>query len=212
MALGRARAALGMNKNKIKDFIPKSQNVYNLMSVDPRFAASPVAYATVAQQITDLTKANQSVAAKIPGMVPTRDQRRDVLFASMESLRGFVQMLADASPAQASILITAAGMLVWALPVRSKAILAAETTLPSGTVALQANATLLLAGMGSKRPTFNWSYTLDGKAFLSAPSTPEARTTIANLPPLTTVGFRVSVTVAKMPPGDWSQVVSVLVR
>ena len=46
----------------------------------------------------------------------------------------------------------------------------------------------------------------------SVPTTPFAKTTIAGLTPLTEVGFEVSVTVNKQPPGAWSQTVSVLVR
>jgi hypothetical protein len=40
---------------------------------------------------------------------------------------------------------------------------------------------------------------------------PVAQTSISGLTPLTTVGFRVSVNVNKQPPGEWSQVVSILV-
>ena len=59
---------------------------------------------------------------------------------------------------------------------------------------------------------FSWEYTTDGKTFLGMPSTPEANTTMSGLTPLTTVGFRVAVTVAKRPMGPWSQVVNILVR
>jgi hypothetical protein len=39
-----------------------------------------------------------------------------------------------------------------------------------------------------------------------------ATTTIANLTPLTTVGFQVSVTVHKQLPGAWTPLVYILVR
>ncbi len=78
---------------------------------------------------------------------------------------------------------------------------------------LEANASLLALEneSGSRNLTFNWQSTLDGKTFTSQPSTPISRTSIANLPPLTEVGFRVCITDSKGT-GAWSQVVTVLVR
>ncbi len=71
---------------------------------------------------------------------------------------------------------------------------------------------VLTAGMGRKERTFHWEYTLDGKTFVSGGSTPISKVTIAGLPVMTMVGFRVSVTVSNNPQGPWSQVVSILVR
>ena len=64
----------------------------------------------------------------------------------------------------------------------------------------------------SRKHFFNWEYTTDGKSFIRMPSTPEGRTTLEGLTPLTTVGFRVCVTKAKGVMDPWSQVVSFLVR
>jgi hypothetical protein len=44
------------------------------------------------------------------------------------------------------------------------------------------------------------------------PPTPIAKTSIANLTPLTTVGVQVSVSVNQRPQGPWSQTVSILVH
>jgi hypothetical protein len=80
-------------------------------------------------------------------------------------------------------------------------------------VALEANATALLGSANLRRKHFfSWEYTLDGKTFVGMPSTPEVKTTQGGLTPLTTVGFRVAVTMSKSVQGPWSQVVDFLVH
>jgi hypothetical protein len=79
-------------------------------------------------------------------------------------------------------------------------------------VALKANARAL-AGRTSKKTFFNWQMTSDGgKTFTNLPSTPKAQTSVANLTPLATYGFRVSVTNSDGAAGEWSQIVSFLVH
>ena len=59
---------------------------------------------------------------------------------------------------------------------------------------------------------FNWSYTLDGaKSFVNLPPTTIGRTTLQNLTPLTTVGVRVNLN-GLDGPGEWSQVVYLVVH
>ena len=102
-------------------------------------------------------------------------------------------------------------MIVLPTPAYQKALLAAKSVLPSGTVQLDANAKLLDGT--NRRKTFNWRMTLDGeKTFIGLPSTPVGQTLVSGLTPLTTVGFQVSITLHKQPPGPWSQTISILVR
>src|SRR5262249_20344431 len=92
-----------------------------------------------------------------------------------------------------------------------KPLLALKNGLPSGTVLLEANSRLLDGT--SRKKTYHWQFTSDlGKSFSPMPSTPVARTSIANLTPLTTVFFQVAVTVNQQAQGPWSQTVSILVR
>ena len=63
-----------------------------------------------------------------------------------------------------------------------------------------------------KRPTFNWETSVDaGKTIVNGGSTPHVQTTFANVPLLSTLYVRVSVTLGKTT-GDWSQWVSILVH
>jgi hypothetical protein len=79
-------------------------------------------------------------------------------------------------------------------------------------VALEANATALLGEDLGRKHFFSWEYTLDGTTFVSMPSTPQVKTTQGGFTPLTTVGFRVAVTVSNSVQGPWSQVVELLVH
>jgi hypothetical protein len=129
----------------------------------------------------------------------------------LETERSYVQALGNASPDQAVALIEAAGLSVAATAVRNQAILKVKPGIPSGTVDLDANATAL-AGKSGKKTCFNWQWTADGGAtFTSAPTTPHAKTRVANLPPLTRVGFRVSTSTIDGP-DEWSQIVTTLIH
>jgi len=126
-----------------------------------------------------------------------------------EDMRAYVESLCVASPEQAGTLAAAAAMHLRAVGTRSKPILAAKLGTVSGLVILEANRGLLTKSKKAK--FYEWQYTLDGKAFLAAPTTAKARTLIGGLPPLTTVGFRVRVTDTQTV-GEWTQVVSILVQ
>jgi len=93
--------------------------------------------------------------------------------------------------------------------VRAKPIVAAKRAVTPGVVNLFANARLL--STSKRKKTYTWQSTLDGQTFSSAGTTAYARTTVTGLPLLTTVGFRVRVTVGNDEPGPWTQVVSILV-
>ena len=98
-----------------------------------------------------------------------------------------------------------------AVPTRAKGILEIKQGPTLGSVTLDANLGLLTAGLKGKF-FFNWESTLDGKAFNTLPSTPNHLTVVSNLTPLTSYGFRVSVTNAAGVLQPWSQVVYFVVH
>ena len=73
---------------------------------------------------------------------------------------------------------------------------------------LEVNATVLLGANLHRKHFFNWEYTLDGKTFVTLPSTAEATTTVSGLTALTTAGFRVSATISKNGTTPWSPLVN----
>lgn len=157
-------------------------------------------------QITSLEDAQLLVKKRIPNSVPTRNTARITLCNSLDLYRAYLQLTADASSDPASVIV-AGGMKVVAYTTAAKPLLDARLD-TQGAVVLRANARALCK---SKSRFFNWQYTTDGgKTWFAAPSTPNASTRIAGLPPLSLCGFRVSVT-SMAGQSDWSQSVSLRV-
>lgn len=211
----RVRAVLGLNQDVIHLLLARAHTIHDSLDANKNvFPAPPVPCPTLLGQITDLETSQTAVTTGTHGAAEARNAKRVILVTSLESEFAYVKSIAkNAPPGQAESILKQGGMLIGATPKRGKETLAAVNILPAGNVVLRANASLLLAGMGSRRPTFHWEYTLDGsKTFVSAGSTPVANTVVTGLTPGTSVGFRVFVTVNKMPPGAPSQVVTILIH
>ena len=147
-------------------------------------------------------------------------EARDLGWLALKKVvRGIVvytQGLCDAAPdAEHRALICAAATLgTRKVAIRVKPILAAALTTTLGTVALVANASLIVAsGTGKvRRRTYLWRYTTDGgQTFLHADPTPVAHTAIANLPLGANAGFQIAAKDAKAT-GPWSQTVTIFVH
>ena len=213
MRIHRLRAVLGLDKSNTLVLLAQAKAIHNALNANlTLFPALSPPLSTLAEQIDALDAAEQAVSTHTKGTAAVRDAKRDILIASLESIRAQVQVIADASPEQAAIIITAAGMKIASSPAHAKPLLAAKLGKQAGSVRLRANASLLTAGKGSKKTSFNWQYSPDGgKTWISAASTPLATTIVEDLTPLTTYGFRVSVTDSDGP-GEWSQAVNLLVQ
>jgi hypothetical protein len=212
----RVRAVLGINKHNIPAVLTRAQAMHNGLDADKvTYAGANPALPTFLTYIVNLTTAQQAVVTRVKGAAAARDVQRDILFTAMDTERIFVQGLADASPGHALALIQNAGLLVAQVTAHSKPILKLALGKQPGSVDCDANVGLLI-GAGTAKPRqskfFNWSYTLDGgKSFLTAPSTPTGKTTLFNLPLLTQVGVRINLN-NMSGPGEWSQVVYILVH
>ncbi len=165
--------------------------------------------------ITNLTVSQQAVRTRT-GSAANRNVDRDLLWTAMLTQRTYVQVLVNQSPERAIALIHNAGFVLGGYTPKYKALLSLTRGTQSGTVLCDANVGLLVAGMGAQKSSqnrfFGWEYTLDGsKTFVAAPSTPIGKTVLLGLPPLATVGVRVSLT-NRSGQGAWSQVVSIIVH
>jgi hypothetical protein len=212
MALGRFRVALGLVPKKPLFFLSQCNGIYTALEANKTIFVSPNPPLTILQpQIQSATAAQQLVSTGVNGAAEARTVQFGLLITMMENERMMVQGLCDASPSQAAAIAASAAMRGYAIGSHHKPIIGLKTSMPVGTVLAEANAGLL--DSTSRQKTYNWGLTLDGgKTFLPLPSTPEAKTSIANLTPLTTIGVQVSVTVAKHPQGPWSPVAYILVR
>ncbi len=177
------------------------------------FTAPNPPLATFSNQI-DVTDAAQVASAHGgKGMAAARDVQVGLLFGMMGSELVGIQSVADSgNPDESVSTLHAGGVEVAAVGQHTKPILGVTQGPTTGAVDLEANASALLGADIGRKHFFSWEYTMDGKTFISIPSTPDARTTLTGLTPLTTVGFRVAVTVSKTPMGPWSQVVNFLVQ
>ncbi len=206
----KLRVVLKARKGNVPLFLILAQAVAAAMTAHASLFSSLSALITLlVSQTADLAAAQQGVKN---GTVATavRDAKRDLVFTTLESLRVGLQGLCDASPEQAAMLIQASAMKAAATAVHAKPMLAAKLGVASGVVNLAANARLL--STSQRRKTYTWQSALDGKTFSAAGTSAYARITVTGLPPLTTVGFRVCVTVGDGEPGPWTQVVSILVH
>jgi hypothetical protein len=162
----------------------------------------------------DLTdKAQVAVGQGGKGAAAARDVQLGLLWGMMESELVYIQSIADSVNADEAVqTLQQGGVGVAGVALHDKALLTVTQAAPSGPVALDANARALLGEDLRRKHFFSWEYTLDGKTFVSMPSTPKAKTTLSGLTPLTTVGFRVAVTTSDGVQGPWSQVVELFVH
>jgi hypothetical protein len=204
------RVVLKAKKQKILFFLAVCNAIYTgLLNHPALFPALPVLLSVLLAQIQAVESAQKLVKTRVAGAAATRDDLVDVLASTVENIRSYIQVLCDASPGQAATLAAAAGMSLAAVGVHPKAALAATLGTVSGLVRLVANGSLLSTSRRGK--FFEWQYTLDGKTWLVGTTTSTGKASIAGLPPLTSVGFRVRVT-NSLTVGEWTQVVSIVVH
>ena len=176
------------------------------------FSSPPVTTSTIQAQVVVVNKYEVVAATRAKGSASARDVERNTLVGMLETDLTYLQGIADKAPTydQAVSTLEAGGVLVAIVGVHIKGILEIKQG-PTGSVILDANVVALTAGLKGKF-SFNWESTLDGKVFSTLPSTPNHTTTVSNLTPLTSYGFRVSVTNAAGVLQPWSQIVYFLVR
>ena len=211
------RAVFGTTKAYYVGVYARAMAMYNAMLANIAcFGSPPITLVAFLALITTFAAA-QTVATetKAKGAAALRDTKGVDLWSAMQAIQKYVQGLADAMPAKdAASLILSAGLLVAKPIAHQKAVLTAALTATQGDVLLDAHRGLLVGTAdASKKVTFNWQWSVDGKMWNTVSSTPVGRTQIPGLTLLTTYSFRVSVTVGKeQVTGPWSQAVSLRVH
>jgi hypothetical protein len=212
----RPRASLGVAKKDVLAVLARAHAMYGALlaavSMFPSPTVTLVAFLALLQALEGAQQALTSTKAK--GLASARNLKRNELWTAMESLRAYVQSIADSVTAEnAAVLIEAAGLLVAKAGVRHKDILTPVLVAGQpGTVRLYAYATVLAGAAPHKRRNFNWSVSSDGgKTWVGLPSTPYATTEVPNLAMMVEHQFRVSVTIGKTI-GEWSQPAKLLVH
>jgi hypothetical protein len=213
-AAARPRASFGIQRAHVPRVIARARMMSDAMVAAVALFPEPtVSMAAFLVLILALEEAQHGMGTRARGLATARNVRRDVLWTAMESLRAYVQSLADGmSAANGAALIEAAGLLVAAGTGHGKPVLQAKRTAMPGVVWVIANASILTGKPHAKRVTFRWQWSADeGATWNDAPSTPLADTRIGGLALVVEHLFRVSVTVSRTT-GPWSQPVRLLVH
>jgi hypothetical protein len=189
----------------VSDLLVFGQKVHDQIGANALSLPSPnPPLATLQGQIADLNTKEAFAKTRAAGAVEDRDKARLVLVLSLDQEAAYVEVLCNASPENAPSLVQDAGLALKLTPLHPKPPLAIKATKVSGSVDLIAKATQgCLAN--------HWQYSLDGgKTWTDLPATSKAKTTLANVPPGTTVTVRHRV-FTRAGLADWGQPVSHMV-
>ncbi len=181
-----------------------SKAVLEAMTADKATFVSPTPTLPVfSADIDSLDAAETATKAKAKGTVAVRDEKLKVVVADLRQLRTYVQGLVNASPDHAEAIATAAHMSVRKPATHNKSDLTAKPHTVSGSVQLVAKAT-----KGSH--AHEWQFSLDGKTWVNAPASLQAKTVITGLQANVLTYFRHRA-VTKAGSGEWSNAVTALV-
>jgi hypothetical protein len=206
------KAAFGTAKANVPGVLLRARLMYTAMvAAVALFPSPPVSMVAFLGLIEALELAQQGVATRAKGLGSLRNVKRNAVWTAMDSLRAYVQGLADVLDGNSAIaLIETAGLLVAGVAGHPKPLLQVKRTTTPGVVHVLVNAGLLLGADASKKVTFNWQWSADGMTWSTVPSTPFADTYIENLALMTEYSFRVSATVGRVA-GAWTDPVRTLV-
>jgi len=190
--------------SNVNDLITHAKTVLASLTGNPHVPSTNPSLAVFATQIADLETWESNALTKVKGAVPMRNAKERIVLNSLHSIKGDVQLAADADPSNAEAIITGAGLAVKAAKaVHTKVALAAKVGTISGMVKL-------IAMAAARRASYDWQWSSDQKTWIPLPSTLQAHTTVTGLPVPAVAYFRHRA-VTKAGAGDWGQVVSLLV-
>jgi hypothetical protein len=202
--MGRSIAVLKLSP-RIKNVITFAQAVASAATDNASFPSPNPPLATLQADITALSIAETAVLARTKGAVEVRNAKLATLRTDLETLKAYVQGVADAAnPTNAASIIESAGMTVRTITLHDKPALGVKQGSVSGSVNLAAKAP-------AHRASYAWQYSTDQKTWTSVPQTLQAKTGVSGLTAGTTYYFRVQV-LTMTGEGDWSQIVSLLVK
>jgi hypothetical protein len=192
---------------RIPLLIQVAQAIEAAVSAASKTFASPApTMAQLSSDISALSSAETAALARTKGAVQTRNAKLAIVKSDLDSLRSYVQLVADNDPANAATIAKSAGMNLRKASSFSKPPLSAKpVTSTSGEVEVMAKKT-------TPRQANDWQSSTDGgKTWIDQPTTLQAKTTITGLTPGSTVLIRQR-PVTKDGAEVWSDPVSVLVH
>ncbi len=164
------------------------------------FPALPIGMPAFLLLLQAVAAAQLAAATRAKGLATFRDTKVDDLWDAMQTIRIYVQGLANnLDPVSGAALIESAGLLVGKSGGYVKALLAATLVPATGVVHLSVNAKMLLGRVTKKKTTFTWSWSTDGgKTWTAGVTTGYTDLDVPGLPPAA-YQFRVFATVGRVP-------------
>jgi hypothetical protein len=161
--------------------------------------------ATLTNLVVTFDNAQTATKTRAPGTVAARNVARGALRTALHTEAATIQQLADANPEHAQAIIESVSMNVRQSPARIKVPFSAKPGKVSGSVDLAVKA-------AAPRASYEWEWSGDGgHTWTPVAPTLQAKTTITGLPVGTTCQFRYR-PITKTGPGDWSQVIALVVK
>ena len=188
----------------IAALITRCLAIWQSMNADKQFADCDPPLAQIKTNIDALQDAQVDVVAGKPGAVAVRKEKEAAVRADFSHVKMYLQRKGDANPTQAVEIYKAANCDAQKPSSYHKPEHEIFDGPVSGSVGIR-----LLAAAGKASYLFQCG--LDQKTWLSSPTVFQAEYTFHNLTPGQTYFFRWQVTTTKGT-GDWSQIVSFIVR
>ncbi len=208
----RVRAVLGINRDDNLGLLKKGKAIHKSISDHPEIFVDPhPPLVTVLGKVVGFEDAQQVAETRVKGSAAIRDVKAAELVTVLETVRAYVQALADASPEQAEAIIESASMTVADVSGYKKPLLEAKQDVPSGPVRVRVNVGELTADASGK-VFFEWQSTSDGGlTWSTAVPTSYGHMDFEGLTPLHTYGVRVRFSDLKGAHA-WSQTLTFVVR
>lgn len=182
----------------VAQIITFAQGVVTAMTNNPKFPSPSPALSLVTAAIAALGIAESAALTRAKGTATTRNDKKAALVALLQSLRTYVQNVADADAENSANIIQSAGFAVKKPAVHKPRTFEVVQGAVSGTAKV-------VCPTAAHRASYDWEYSIDGgKTWVVLPSTLQAKTSIAGLAQGTTVMVRFRA-VTKAGVADWSQ-------
>jgi hypothetical protein len=189
---------------RMGDCIAYAKFIAQRLATEPVFASPTLPLAAFQADIAALEEAEVRVLTRTMGTVAARNAKLLAVQSDLNTLRSYVQRIADAHPgAAAAAIVESAGMSVKRSSGHGKPDFEVKRGPVSGSVHLFARA-------ARTRASYDWAYGADESLWTRIDSTVRADAEVSGLAPGTRYFFRVR-SVTKEGVGNWSQVLSLIV-
>ncbi len=200
----RQRASLKLPRS-VLGVLAKARAIVAAMTGNPAFPAPDPTLEEVQAAIDEAHDAQIVTYSRALGSVAGRDEKVNELVSLLQSLRAYVQKMADANSEGAAAIIESAGLHVHKSTAYAKPRFHVEDGRVSGSVKVTAESV-------PGQVFYEWQYSVDGgQTWIDLPTTVRSKTIVSGLTPTRVVSFRYRSGTRKGT-SDWSQTMAIMVR